>query len=54
MDKKIKHLILPYRMGAYPTTLPPYGGAGGLHALATPSPHFRTGDFCVCSGRLWG
>jgi len=56
MDKKNKYLILPYRMGAYRPAPLPYGGTRAFMRLRlfTPSPHFRTGDFCVCSGRLWG
>ena len=56
MDKKINNLILPYPVGLYHPTPLPYGGVRffmGLR-LFTPSPYLRTGDFCVCSGRLWG
>lgn len=54
MDKKINNLILPYRMGAYPTTLPPYGGVGAFMRLPHLPRTFAQGIFCVCSGRLWG
>jgi hypothetical protein len=54
MDKKNNNLILPYRMGAYRPAPLPYGGTRAFMRLLTPSPYNCTGDFCVCSGRLWG